>query len=156
MPGHGYSGSVPRLLHVCTVPGCANLTPSGRCEDHARGSDTRSRAYRAQRELVLERDGQRCQAVVLGADPAECGGGLQAHHIQPVELGGTDEPENMVCLCRSHNNAARRSRPPRWVKDLELIGPPALRRRVAASTSAERPALIEGGNWRPSMAAILR
>jgi hypothetical protein len=152
MPGHGYFGGVG-LLHVCSVPGCPELCEPGRtrCPEHVRGSDRRSRAYRQARELVLERDQHGCQAVVLGANPAECGGGLQAHHVVDVALGGTDELANLVCLCRVHNNAARRSPPPRWVKDLELIGPPALRRRqrVAASASAERLAPIEGGNGGP-------
>jgi hypothetical protein len=87
---------------------------------------------------VLERDGRRCQAVVLGANPAECGGGLQAHHIVDVQMGGTDEATNLVAVCRTHNNMARRARPPRWARDLELLGPPALRRR-AAQNDARRP-----------------
>lgn len=129
MPGHGYFGGV-RLLHVCSVPGCPNLTEGSRCAEHTRGSDRRSRAYRKVRELALERDGHRCQAVVLGASPAECGGGLQVHHIVDVARGGTDEATNLMAVCRCHNNAARRARPPRWVRDLALLGPPALRRRT--------------------------
>lgn len=122
MPGHGYFGGV-RLLHVCSVPRCPELCEPGRsrCAEHARGSDRRSRAYRQTRELVLERDGRRCQAVVLGADPAECAGGLQAHHIVDVALGGDDELDNLTILCRVHNNMARRARPPRWARDLAAL-----------------------------------
>ena len=130
MPGHYYS-AVPGLLRVCSVPGCPELTAGSRCPEHARGSDRRSRAYRQTREVALERDGRRCQAVVLGASPAECGGGLQAHHVLDVAAGGSDDPANLVALCRSHNNAARRARPPRWARDLEALGPPALRSRAA-------------------------
>jgi hypothetical protein len=56
MPDGSYFAPVRRLLHVCSVPGCVNLTEGSRCAEHTRGSDRRSRSYRAQRELVLERD----------------------------------------------------------------------------------------------------
>ena len=135
MTGHGYFGGV-RLLHVCTVPRCPELCEPGRtrCSEHACGSDRRSRAYRQTRELVLERDEHRCQAVVLGANPAECGGRLEAHHVLDVQMGGTDDPENLVIVCQKHNNAARRAKPPRWARDLELIGPPALRAPAPAAS----------------------
>jgi hypothetical protein len=126
MPGHGYFGGV-RLLHVCSVPRCPNLTEGSRCAEHVRGSDRRSRAYRKTRELVLERDRHACQAVALGASATECSGRLECHHILDVQMGGTDDPENMVAVCLRHNNMARRAKPPRWARDLELLGPPALR-----------------------------
>jgi 5-methylcytosine-specific restriction endonuclease McrA len=47
---------------------------------------------RATRRLVLNRDNYRC---------TECGEtrDLQVHHIVPRQLGGPDEPSNLVTLC---------------------------------------------------------
>ena len=146
MPGHGYFGG-GRLLHVCSVPRCPNLTEGSRCAEHVRGSDRRSRAYRKTRELVLERDESRCQATVLGADAGECGGRLECHHILDVQMGGDDSVENMTILCQRHNNQARRARPPRWARDLEALGPPALRRRTATSPRAARDPAWPAPPW---------
>jgi len=131
MPGGHYYSAVHGLLRVCSVPGCPELTAGSRCSEHGNDSDSRGRAWHRQRELILERDEHRCQAVVLGASPSECAGRLECHHILEVQVGGTDDPANLAALCRRHNNQARRARPPRWARDLEALGPPALRARAA-------------------------
>jgi predicted restriction endonuclease len=58
------------------------------------------------REAVLARDGYQCRAVENGkrcdiTDPRQ----LHAHHIVPLRSGGTNAPENGVCLCRKHHRA---------------------------------------------------
>lgn len=44
------------------------------------------------RQLVLERDGVRCQA--CGKEPAG-----QVHHIHPRRQGGSDSLSNLITLC---------------------------------------------------------
>ena len=138
-PGHGYRGGV-RLLHVCSVPRCPGSSSPGRtrCPEHARGSDRRSRAYRQTRELVLERDRRLLPGRGPGRQRDQCDGRLECHHIRPVEFGGTGDPENMVAVSLRHNNMARRAKPPRWARDLELLGPPAFRPRAARTTRGAR------------------
>jgi len=56
------------------------------------------------RALVLERDGYRCR---------ECGkaGRLEADHVQPLDKGGADDPDNMQALCvRCHIEKTRAER----------------------------------------------
>lgn len=44
------------------------------------------------RKSVLARDGHICQGCGTGA-------GLQVHHIQHVQHGGSDDPANLITLC---------------------------------------------------------
>lgn len=47
--------------------------------------------WKVVRQMVLERDGRRCQA---------CGGwGGQVHHIVARRRGGSDDPSNLMTLC---------------------------------------------------------
>lgn len=62
--------------------------------------------WRALRQRVYERDGWTCQdcgVKCLGAKDARAKGKkqrrIQAHHVVPRRLGGTDELENLVTLC---------------------------------------------------------
>lgn len=71
----------------------------------ATGPVAQSKTIPAQtRRIVFRRDKGRCQFV----DPAtkrRCESTLRIEidHIQPRALGGTNEPENLRCLCRAHN-----------------------------------------------------
>jgi hypothetical protein len=49
----------------------------------------------------------------------------------PPSLGGQDIEENLVARRRLTNHAAERWPPPRWARDLGLLGPPELARRAA-------------------------
>ena len=66
----------------------------------ADGRTSRAQWKRLRRE-VLERDGYRCQ---------RCGkaGRLEIDHIQPVQAGGSDDPENLRALCRGCHIARHR------------------------------------------------
>lgn len=74
------------------------------------------------RRVVLERDGWRC---------TRCGraGALEAHHVQHVLQGGTDDLSNLVTLCRrchidAHDLAPESQR--RWrdlIKTVEGVTP---------------------------------
>ena len=74
--------------------------------------------WRKLRLEVLDRDRWRCQA---------CGkaGMLEVDHIQPLEDGGSDEPDNLQVLCRGcHIDKHRRVDPIRdtWAAAIaELI-----------------------------------
>ncbi|QZT61270.1 HNH endonuclease [Mycolicibacterium austroafricanum] len=48
---------------------------------------------------ILKRDAFRCKYCGLTAGEAE----LTVDHVVPVTLGGSDEPENLVCCCRECN-----------------------------------------------------
>ena len=153
MPGHPYFEPV-RLLHVCPVPGCAELVPYGqpRYEQHSRGSDRRSRAYRKARELVLERDRRRCQPVALGANAGECSRRLQAHHILEVAEGGTDAPENLVALCRTHYHVARRRGRRRFQREASRP-PPGRIRGPAGGAEAVGPSFAMAASVRSARRA---
>jgi hypothetical protein len=48
----------------------------------------------------------RRKEVLRGLSPAV---GFEVHHIIPVEEGGSDEPQNLILLCREcHNEVHRR------------------------------------------------
>ncbi len=36
--------------------------------------------------------------------------GLEIHHILPVSLGGTDEPKNLICLCKRCHSEQHKKR----------------------------------------------
>ena len=70
-----------------------------------RRSRTGTVAWRRLRLKIIERDGWRCR---------KCGrpGQLHVHHLQPVHLGGSDAPENLVTWCRScHGKFHARPKP---------------------------------------------
>jgi 5-methylcytosine-specific restriction enzyme A len=87
---------MPRALKVCAEPGCPELTPGRRCDDHAPkpwASSTRrhnvASGWQQQRErdLVLKRDRGICHW---------CGqpGADQVDHVIAVANGGPDTPAN--------------------------------------------------------------
>lgn len=47
------------------------------------------------RARILERDGHVCQARDEGCE----GEAIEVHHIVPIELGGTNDDENLTSLC---------------------------------------------------------
>lgn len=47
------------------------------------------------RARILERDGHVCQARDEGCE----GEAVEVHHIVPIELGGTNDNENLISLC---------------------------------------------------------
>jgi hypothetical protein len=53
--------------------------------------------WREAKKTVQERDGHACRV---------CGGeeNTEVHHINPVRLGGEDDPENLVLLCKGCHN----------------------------------------------------
>ena len=59
------------------------------------------RRWRRLRSRILDRDGWRCR---------KCGkaGILEVDHIQPLEDGGSDEPDNLQVLCRGCHIAKHR------------------------------------------------
>ncbi len=57
----------------------------------------------AKRRVRTKRDG-RCLYGLIHKDG--CSGGLDAHHIIPEGVGGPDEDENLISLCRKHHSLA--------------------------------------------------
>jgi len=86
---------------------------------------------------VMRRDGFRCRYCGFSASETE----LQVDHVQPIALGGGDEPENLVTSCADCNAGKSASSPDqaivesvaddslRWAKALE---------EAAAIKAAER------------------
>jgi hypothetical protein len=52
-----------------------------------------SKALRQARAVVLARDKHRCRACSTSH-------GLEVHHVVMRSLGGSDEPDNLIALCR--------------------------------------------------------
>lgn len=68
----------------------------------AHGSATRIPAHI--RRQVFQRDQARCQFVdPLTQKVCHSRTRVELDHIHPLALGGTNEPENLRCLCRAHN-----------------------------------------------------
>ncbi len=59
-----------------------------------------------------ERDGICMIGLCRPLQYGECCDGFDVHHIGTRGSGGDDEPENMICLCRNHHNAAHAGRIP--------------------------------------------
>ncbi|WP_306324852.1 HNH endonuclease [Streptomyces venezuelae] len=72
-----------------------------------------------QRHAILERDGKRCRD--CGDAPDKNGVVLHIHHILPVHLGGKNDDDNLVTLCRNCH-AGRHSSSEFGVHD-ELLHP---------------------------------
>jgi hypothetical protein len=76
---------------------------------------------------VMRRDGHRCRYCGATAEDAK----LTIDHVVPVALGGSDEPENLVCACADCNSGKTSSSPDaplvanvaddalRWAKAME-------------------------------------
>jgi len=68
------------------------------------------RAPAAFRAKVLKRDGGRCRALLHDGTrcPVDDPGGLQAHHLKPLGLGGSNVAANGITLCTHHHRLAER------------------------------------------------
>jgi len=60
--------------------------------------------WRALIKIIYERDNWTCQ--VCGK---HCRQDIQCHHIIPVNEDGTDDPSNLITLCRAHHLKIERS-----------------------------------------------
>lgn len=73
---------------------CGRLTNGSRCPEH-QGRNGSTRAWRALRAAVLDRDGHRCQ---------KCGASAtHVDHVMPLAHGGTDNYANLRALCARCN-----------------------------------------------------
>lgn len=91
-----------RKKDLTVVPTTQRLNP--RIETVRKiSSQLRSSIPMANRRAVFRRDRGRCQ--FQGPDGKLCGTtfGIEIDHILPVSRGGTNEVENLRCLCRAHN-----------------------------------------------------
>lgn len=84
------------------------------------------------RLAIYHRDGFAC--VYCGAAGEDHGVGLTLDHLVACELGGTNEPSNLVTSCRSCNSAKRDLTTRRWLRRLRDKGNDATRvaRRIRA------------------------
>jgi len=62
------------------------------------GSEKYPENWNQLRQVILERDGYQCQL----AD-GYCNGPLQIHHKIELSKGGTNNPNNLVTLCKFHH-----------------------------------------------------
>jgi hypothetical protein len=60
------------------------------------------------RHRVVARDQGRCQ--FRRTDGSRCGAArwVDIHHLEPKNLGGSNEPDNLIVLCRTHHQTAHR------------------------------------------------
>jgi len=76
------------LIHAESIAESRSLTPSTR-------------------QIVLERDDNRCQRCDISvAAGDENGVGFQLHHIVPFSAGGPNHPDNLVTLCNDCHTLA--------------------------------------------------
>ena len=100
---------MPRPLHVCAEPGCAELTQATYCEKHTRtkahapdkrgGSTARGYGY----------EWQKIRAAFLKAYPWCMAAGCtkpatEVDHVKPLAKGGTSDWENLQSLCKQHHS----------------------------------------------------
>ena len=64
---------------------------------------TRSPIPAAIRHQVMLRDRGECQGKTPQGTRCKCRQWTDIHHIQPVSLGGSNRPDNLLTLCRSHH-----------------------------------------------------
>jgi predicted HNH restriction endonuclease len=73
------------------------------------GACTKRTALPAQiKHTVVSRDQASCQFRLPTGKLCGAKQWVEIHHIQPVSEGGTNTPENLIHLCRSHHHAAHR------------------------------------------------
>ena len=86
------------------------------------------------REAIYQRDGRRC--VYCGRTPPEVK--LTVDHVHPRQLGGRDDPSNLVTACRQCNSDKRDMVLRVYALHLESYGRPteAMLARVAAALAA--------------------
>ena len=71
---------------------------------------TATRQWRRLRQVVLQRDGGRCQI----GDPGCLIAGSEIDHIVPVREGGSDDPLNLRVVCRPCHRHRRRKASRAW------------------------------------------
>lgn len=80
----------------------SNSTPNS--VKQSRFSTARRPLTAAQRHAVFKRDQGRCTHVDLSGKRCNQDRWTEKHHIVPVNLGGTNEPENITTLCSFHHD----------------------------------------------------
>lgn len=84
-------------------PPPSNSLPAPEAEPH----QVRSPIVPSLRNTVFRKSEGRCQFVCpITGQRCECRSLLEVDHIFPVSLGGTNDPQNLRILCRTHNLAA--------------------------------------------------
>jgi len=67
-------------------------------------SQARRPLVASQKHPVFARDGGRCTYIDISGHRCTNQRWLHLHHIRPVSLGGSDNPENLTTLCASHHD----------------------------------------------------
>lgn len=87
---------------------------------HERGYDHRWVKTRAR---ILKRDRGLCVACLMGGRPTPA---TEVHHVKAKADGGTDDPENLVSICRDcHDKATAQAKGHRWKAQIGPDGWPA-------------------------------
>jgi hypothetical protein len=93
---------MPAVMRTCTQ--CGRTIPSGsRCALHpARWRSGGTRAWREQRERILERDGYRCTKTLAYGERCPATTLLEVHHLYSGSVVNVPDDE-LVTVCRKHN-----------------------------------------------------
>jgi 5-methylcytosine-specific restriction endonuclease McrA len=75
-------------------------------EKQSSNLNTRQPLTAAQKHAVFKRDQGKCTHVDLSGKRCNQDRWLELHHVHPVSLGGSNEPENLVILCSHHHDLA--------------------------------------------------
>jgi 5-methylcytosine-specific restriction protein A len=91
---------------ACTIPGCPRRSVGqGLCAEHQQRRNARYEATRpSSTERGYDKDWARIRRQALADEPTcrVCGKtATEVHHINPIALGGTNDVENLACLCHS-------------------------------------------------------
>ncbi len=71
---------------------------------HRATTNERIRLTAEQKNMVLSRDQGRCTHININDQRCDSDRYLHVHHIVPVSVGGSNDPENLVTLCSAHHD----------------------------------------------------
>ena len=101
---------MPKPLHVCAEPGCAELCRGTYCEQHAKPSRVRAPDTRASANARgYDYEWQKTRAAFLKAYPYCMWPGCtkaatDVDHVKPLAKGGTSDWDNLASYCHSHHS----------------------------------------------------
>lgn len=76
-----------------------------------------------EKHAVFRRDKGRCTFVDANGKRCSNDRWVHIHHLQPVHMGGTNDPENLITLCSFHHGLVHREEPLRH-EEVKWLRPP--------------------------------
>lgn len=113
--------------HPCASPGCPNLVEYGKrfCKEHEKAESRRYEKYDRNKAAVRRRYGpawRRIRARYVKSHPycelcfreGRMVPVEEVHHIKPLSEGGSNDPSNLMSLCKACHSSLHARRGDRW------------------------------------------